>query len=279
MFEYDRLSPLEAEVTVVETQAQGRLFDLSYRVDGHSARSQGWLIVPSRSHSIPFVVFLHGGGQDRGACLAQGWLFADRGIGSLLIDLPQARSFPNFSNPAEEQRAFATTVISVMRGLDYLASRSDFDMDRGAIVGFSFGAWIGSALAAADARVKLANLVGCAPRMSEFWRSSTNPYVADIRREVPPAKFAHYIEASQSFDAVRCLQQCSNTQFFFQFGADDELVLVEQAQEFAPYATGPNLLKVYDSATHLQMFFDHVARGDRISWLESRLAQLSLPKE
>jgi cephalosporin-C deacetylase-like acetyl esterase len=269
VFEYDRRSPLEEEVTAVETLAQGQLFDLSYRVDGNSARSQGWLIVPFRSHPIPFVVFLHGGGQDRGACMAEAWLFADRGTGSLLIDLPQARSFPNFSNPVEERGTFTQTVISVMRGLDYLALREDFDLDRGAIVGFSFGAWIGSALAAADTRVKLAILVACPPRMSEFWRSS--PYVADIRREVPSARFERYIEASRSFDAVRFVSQCLNTSLFFQFGADDELVSAEQVQEFAPYATGFNLLKVYDSATHLQMFFDPVAREDRISWLHSKL--------
>ena len=112
MFEYDRRSPLEEEVTAVWTQAQGRLFDLSYRVDGNSARSQGWLIVPSRSHPIPFAIFLHGGGQDRGACIAEAWLFADHGIGSLLIDLPQARSFPNFFDPVEEQSTFTQTVIA-----------------------------------------------------------------------------------------------------------------------------------------------------------------------
>jgi hypothetical protein len=52
--------------------------------------------------------------------------------------------------------------------------------------------------------------------------------------------------------------------------ADDELVSAEQTREFAPYAAGLNLLKVYDSATHLQMFFDSVAREDRISWLHSK---------
>jgi cephalosporin-C deacetylase-like acetyl esterase len=268
VFQYDRLSPLEAEVNVVETQAQGRLFDLSYRVDGNSARSQGWLIVPFLSRSIPFALFLHGGGQDRGACLAEAWLFANHGIGSLLIDLPQARSLPNFSDPAKEQSTFAMTVVNVMRGLDYLSLRSDCDMSQSAIVGFSFGAWIGSALAADDARVKRAILVACAPRMSEFWRSS--PYAADICREVPPAQLARYIEASQSLDSVRFLGQCSKTHLFFQCGAEDEVVSTEQAQEFAPYATGLNRLKVYDSATHLQMFFDSVARQDRISWLDAQ---------
>jgi cephalosporin-C deacetylase-like acetyl esterase len=269
VFEYDQLSPLEAQVTSVETRAPGQLFDLSYRTEGTSTRSQGWLIVPFRSDPIPFVVLLHGGEQDRGACMAEAWLFADRGIGSLLIDLPQARSFPNFSNPVEERSSFTQTVISVTRGLDYLALRGDFDMDRCAIVGFSFGAWIGSALAAADTRVRLAVLVACVPRMSEFWRSS--PYAADIRRQVPPAEFERYIEASRSFDPLRFVAQCLNKSLFFQFGADDELVSAEQTQEFAPYATGLNLLKAYDSATHFQMFFDPAARADRISWLQSKL--------
>jgi pimeloyl-ACP methyl ester carboxylesterase len=268
VFEYDRLLPLEEEVIAVETRAPGRLFDLSYRADGSSPRSHGWLIVPSRSHTSPFIVFLHGGGQDRGACLAEAWLCADRGIGSLLIDLPQARSLPRFSDPADEQRAFARTVISVMHGLDYLALRADCDIRHTAVVGFSFGAWIGSALAATDC-VKRAILVACPPRTSEFWHSS--PYVADIRREVPVENFAHYIKISQSFDAVRFLDRCSKTHLFFQFGADDEVISPEQVQEFAPYATGLNLLKMYDSATHLQMFFDPVARNDRISWLASQL--------
>ena len=66
MFEYDRLAPLEAEVSEVETQARGALFDLSYRVDGNSERTHGWLIVPSRSNSVPIVIFLHGGAQEIG---------------------------------------------------------------------------------------------------------------------------------------------------------------------------------------------------------------------
>ena len=268
MFEYDRLAPLEAAVSEVENQDRGALFDLSYRVDGDASRTQGWLIVPSRLHAIPFVILLHGGGQDRGACLGEAWLFADRGIGSLLIDLPQARSMPSFSDPVAEQLAFQRTVVSVMRGMDTLALRGDFDMQRGAIVGFSFGAWIASAVAAEETRVQRAVLVACPPRMSEFWRSS--PYAADIRRDVPPGKFAEYLEVSRSFDAVRFLGQCSDTHLFFQCGADDELVSPEQAQEFAPYATGLNRLKMYNSATHLQMFFDPVARQDRISWLDAQ---------
>ena len=266
MFEYDRLAPLETAVSEVENQDRGVLFDLSYRIDGDSARSQGWLIVPSRSEPIPFVILLHGGGQDRGACLGEAWLLADRGIGSLLVDLPQARVLPSFSDPAAEQNAFQRTVIRVLRGLDYLALRGDFDLDRGAVIGFSFGAWIGSALAAVETRVKRAVLVACAPRMSELWRAS--PYTAAIRREVPPAQLARYIEVSQSLDSVRFLGQCSKTHLFFQCGADDEVVSPEQVQEFAPYAKGLNRLKVYDSATHLQMFFDPVARQDRISWLD-----------
>ena len=268
VFEYDRLAPLEAAVSEVENQDRGALFDLSYRIDGDSARSQAWLIVPSRSHAIPFVILLHGGGQDHGACLGEAWLLADRGIGSLLVDLPQARSMPSFSDPSAEQSAFRRTVIRVLRGLDYLALRGDFDLHRGAVVGFSFGAWIASAVATEETRVKRAILVACPPRMSEFWRSSL--YAADIRHGISTTEFANYIEISQSFDAVRFLEKCSKTPLFFQFGADDEVILPEQRAEFAPYAIGLNLLKIYDSANHLQMFFDPAARQDRISWLDAQ---------
>lgn len=159
-----------------------------------------------------------------------------------------------------------------MRGLDYLAHRPGFDAGRGAIAGFSFGASIASAVAStANIPLKTAILTACVPRMSEFWRSSTDPTVVDIRRTLSPAQLAHFVEVTQSFDAIRFLPNCSGTPLFFQFGSEDECISAEQVQEFVPYAAEPNQLKVYDSATHLQMFFSTLARADRVSWLTSSL--------
>jgi hypothetical protein len=77
---------------------------------------------------------------------------ADLGIASLLIDLPQARALPNFLHPEKDQATLVQTVLAVRRGMDCLALRSDIDMSRGAIIGFSFGVWIGSRSVGLDTR-------------------------------------------------------------------------------------------------------------------------------
>jgi dienelactone hydrolase len=206
------------------------------------------MIVPSQSSSLPFVVFLHGGGQDRGAFLGEAFLLADFGIASLLIDLPQARALPNFSCPEKDQATFFQTVIAVRRGVDYLALRPDIDMSRGAIVGFRFGAWVASVVAAVDGRLSRVILTSGAPRMSEFWRGSPHPDVVGIRDELPPLIMERYVEASKPCDAIEHLRNCANVCLFFQFGSCDEVISEEYVREFLPYAVGENQLKVYESA-------------------------------
>jgi dipeptidyl aminopeptidase/acylaminoacyl peptidase len=150
LFEYDLSSPIEVISSPVEGRLQSDLRELSYRLPESSEYTHAWLIVPLQSrpsstyHSLqtksPFVVAVHGGGQDRNAFLAEARLLTELGIASLLIDLPQARALPNFSRPDQDQNRLAQTVVTVRRGLDCLSLRSDIDMCRGAIVGFSFGA-------------------------------------------------------------------------------------------------------------------------------------------
>jgi dienelactone hydrolase len=272
LFEYDPACSLEAISVLEEKRDKNDLHDLSYRAAESSACVQAWVIVPSQSYSHPFVVFLHGGGQDRGAFLNEAFLLADLGIASLLIDLPQARAFPNFSRPEEEQATFFRTVIAVRRGVDWLALRPNIDMTRGAIVGFSFGAWVASAVAAVDGRLGRAILTSGVPRMSEFWRASPHPDVVSIRDRLPPITMERYVKASKACDAIEQLRHGSNLRLFFQFGIIDEVISQEQVREFSPYAVGENQLKIYESASHYQMFFNPDARRDRVSWLQDQLA-------
>lgn len=273
LFEYDSSSPIEAISSPVEGRIRGNLYELSYRLPGSSEYARGWLIVPSQSKPSPFVVALHGGGQNSDAFLAEAWLLAELGIASLLIDLPQARTFPNFSHPDQDQDRFAQTVITVRRGLDCLSLRSDIDMCRGAIVGFSFGAWIGGIVAVVDARLRSAVLIAGVPRMSEFWRASLHPDVIRVRQELQTGVMDRYAKASKRLDVTEYLQRCSNIPLFFQFGIGDEVITQEYVRKFTPYACGTNRLKVYESDSHYQMFLNPDARRDRLSWLRDQLAQ------
>jgi hypothetical protein len=166
---------------------------------------------------------------------------------------------------------FFQTVIAVRRGVDCLALRSDIDMSRGAIVGFSFGAWVGSVVAAVDGRLRNAILTAGVPRMSEFWRASTHPNVVSIRGGLPSAIMERFVEASRPFDAIEHLRRCSNIRLFFQFGTGDEIILQEHVREFSPYAAGRNRLKIYESGSHYEIIFNPDARHDRLSWLQEQL--------
>jgi dienelactone hydrolase len=273
LFEYDSSSSIEASLSPVEERIQGNRHRLSYRLPRSSERAQGWLIVPPQSSPFPFVVALHGGGQNSDAFLAEAWFLAEFGIASLLIDLPQGRILPNFSHPDQEEKRFVQTVITVRRGLDYLSLRPDIDMGRGAIMGFSFGAWIAGVVAAVDARTHRAVLIAGVPRMSEFWRASQHPDVVRMRQQLQPGIMDRYAEATKWLDGTEYLQRCSSIRLLFQFGAGDEVISQEYVEEFRPYASGRNPLKVYESGSHYRMFLNPEARRDRLSWIRDQFAQ------
>jgi hypothetical protein len=70
LFEYDLSSPIEGISSPVEGRIQSDLHELSYRPPESSEYARAWLIVPRQSRQAPFVVALHGGGQDRNPFLA-----------------------------------------------------------------------------------------------------------------------------------------------------------------------------------------------------------------
>ncbi|HEX6496714.1 MAG TPA: alpha/beta fold hydrolase [Acidobacteriaceae bacterium] len=269
MFEYDSSLPLESVLSPVEEHAKWTLHDLSYRGTQSPDVVQAWLIVPRGSNRYPFVTFLHGGAQDRSAFLGEAALFAESGTASLLIDLPQTRALPDFSHPDKDRAAFVQTVVGIRRGLDYLALRSDIDISRGALVGVSFGGSIGSMVAAADARVRAAVLTATPPRMSEFWRSSSHPEVVNIRRTLLSGEIERYTESAKDLDAIECLRRISHVRFFFQFGTDDELISEQQVQDFSLYVSDGNQFKMYESASHFEMFSNADIRQDRLLWLQN----------
>jgi cephalosporin-C deacetylase-like acetyl esterase len=265
-------SPLEAVATLVEERTHGQLFDLSYRVDPSETRVSAWLIAPKAPVASSYVVFLHGGGQDRNAFIEEAYLFAGHGIASLLVDLPQARAFPQFAQPEEDLSTFHRTVVSVRHGVDFLVDHSEVDGYCGTIIGFSFGAWIGSIVAAADHRVKAAVLTAFVPRMSEFWRLNPHPDVARIRAGLAPETLARFATVTRPMDTLEHLRHRTDVRLLLQFGLGDEFVTEDEVREFLPYSAGNNLLRVYESGSHFQMFLDPVARRDRVAWLLNQLS-------
>jgi hypothetical protein len=69
-----------------------------------------------------------------------------------------------------------------------------------------------------------------------------------------------------STQASPCSDARTST-LLFQFGTRDEVISQEDVREFAPYAGGTNQLKVYESASHYQLFLN----PDAFSWLRDQL--------
>jgi uncharacterized protein len=271
LFEYDPVSPLETLSIQVGERTQEQLCDLSYRVGEREDRVQAWLIIPKIPTPSSYAVFLHGGGQERGAFLNEAYLLAENGFASLLIDLPQARMFPRFSHPEEALISFHRTVVSVRRGIDCLACCSDIDQTRGAIIGFSFGAWMGSIVAAVDQRVRAAVLTAVVPRMSEFWTTNINPEVVRIRAALPSGTMERYAHMTRFIDVLEHLDKREDLQWFFQLGSGDEFMNQDSIGEFSSHAKGKNALRVYECGSHFEMFLHPDARHDRLSWLQDQL--------
>jgi cephalosporin-C deacetylase-like acetyl esterase len=252
---------------LVEERPQGKLFDLLYRASQPELSGSAWVITP-RSHTVrSYVVFLHGGGQDRSVFIGEAFLLASAGITSLLVDLPQARMFPQFENPQGDLKVFQESVESVRCGIDCLAELCQVDERYGAIVGFSFGGWISILAAARDHRLQAAALAAVLPRMSEFWRYNPSPEVARFRAGLPQQVLARYAELLRPIDAIEYLGQSAHLRLFFQFGSGDELVTEEHVREFRPYADGDNALRIYPSQSHNGLLLDPDARRDRLKWL------------
>lgn len=125
-------------------------------------------------------------------------------------------------------------VITVRRGLDCLSLRSDIDMSRGAIVGFSFGAWMRTIVAAVDGHLKRGHPDCWTSRMSEFWRASLNPEVVQVRTGLQPGVMNRYAETTKPHDASEYFRRCSSAPLFFQFGTGDEAISQEDVSELMP---------------------------------------------
>jgi len=155
--------------------------------------------------------------------------------------------------------------------MDCFACCSEIDETRGAILGFRFGAWVGSIVAAVDHRVRSAGLIAVVPRMSEFWRTNVNPDVVRVRAGLPSGTMERYALATRSIDVLEHLGKRKDLRLFFQFGSGDELVNQDAIGEFSSHSKGQNALRVYECSSHFEMFFRPDARHDRLSWLQGQL--------
>ncbi|MFC1784384.1 alpha/beta hydrolase family protein [Candidatus Neomarinimicrobiota bacterium] len=147
----------------------------------HDERVPGYLAIPNNaSKPLPLVIFCHGGGGSKD----WGWQnnnytgqivqkFIAKGYAVLSLDAQHSgeRLYNNDFELAykyivdkqwynRERDMIFQTVIDYRRALDYLSTRSEIDINRVGVDGFSFGSVVALILSSVEKRIKIISLSG-----------------------------------------------------------------------------------------------------------------------
>lgn len=184
-YDYDTTIPLEARVVEVKDYEDTVRRKVVYR-GVHGFLVPGYLEIPKAAKApYPVILLMHGwsgnkegwwadenfiyGGIARKALLEKGFaVFAidAQGHGDRIaendyqvVNISTDEGAPPRMNYFTLRDIIVQTAVDYRRGIDYLATRGDIDMDRIGVLGYSMGGFHSFALTAMEPRIKAA--VGC----------------------------------------------------------------------------------------------------------------------
>jgi cephalosporin-C deacetylase-like acetyl esterase len=268
MFKYDTEAPLDIEETDIQYRGGVAIRDITY-ASPVKGRVPAYLVLPPGEGSCAGIVYAHwyeprASNQNRTQFLDEAVELADRGAGSILIDMLWARPEPwqymYRGNDIELDRAWAVQqTTEIRRALDILLSQESVDPARIGFVGHDYGAMCGAILAGIDKRVKTFVLIAGIPRFSPWFLLSSK--LEGHERKA-------YIEGIAPVDPVNYIGQAAPASILFQFADDDFYVPKSRADEFFQATSEPKEMRVY-AADHA---VDHPqAARDRSDWLGTEL--------
>ncbi len=169
-FAYDENLPLDAVEKPIESDAgEPRRFHATF-TSARDERVPALLVLPAdAAPPHPVVLILHGvfGYKSSPNQVKRSDALVAAGYATLRIDGKyrgerEAGAAGGFGLQTayfyRNRDAMIQTVVDLMRGVDYLASRNDIDVERVGFTGFSMGGAIGAIFCAIDERVKAAVL-------------------------------------------------------------------------------------------------------------------------
>jgi ubiquinone/menaquinone biosynthesis C-methylase UbiE/dienelactone hydrolase len=262
-FDYDRSSPLQAELSLIESRDGVSIHDVSYAGLG-GKRIQAYWVVPAGGAPSPAVIFVHPGPGDRSTFLDEAVLTGSQGIASLLVEAPwaQPEAFGRRMGPPENNREFFTTILQdLRRSVDFIISRPEVDPSRIGYVGHSFGALFGGVLAGVEKRIRALVLMAGAP-------SFTDVAVLNMP-SLQGQELEHYEAVMDPIDPVNFVGMAVPAALFFQFGRQDEGFSEDRFKVFAEAGSEPKLTRWYDTGHYFEGAED--ARRERLEWLKTQL--------
>ncbi len=163
---YDSDAPLNARTLSQHTQEELRSQEVIFEgVDGMPVPLISFYPVKQANTPLPCVIFLHGIGQSKSFLEIIAPYFTKHGYAIVCFDqyTRGERRLAAGTNPISKglaiRRRAALTVMETRRLVDYLQSNAEISSERIYLVGASFGAMMGTIVAAQEPRVSATALI------------------------------------------------------------------------------------------------------------------------
>ncbi|MGZ8702213.1 MAG: alpha/beta hydrolase family protein [Gaiellaceae bacterium] len=259
---YDDTKPLHVQE---QSRSQGSV-DITYQ-SPRGGDVPASLVLPPGAEGgtkrYPVVLFIHPYFASRGLFVREAFDLADKGVASFLVDATisrQGRGRPDLSDPVYAADSFHAFVrqdlVDLRRGLDYLATRKEIDLERVAVVGQEYGAVPAGALAAVDDRIDALVLATVPAEPSRYW----------AKELVPQETLDSFAETLRDFDTIRLLDAIKADVLIQNPRRDDDF----PAKEYERLAE-----KADDADVRWYEYGHHMgpdADADRAEWLRQKLA-------
>lgn len=232
----------------------GREVHLSFHLPD-AAPIPAILALPDAPGPVPGAVLVHGySSRKEDLAGPVGRALLGLGVASLALDLPLhgTRADPVQAqaarNPMGVVRLWREALADVRLALRYIAARPEVDAGRLALVGYSMGSFLSTAIAAEDPAVRALVLAagGDLPEGSAF---------SGIAR--------------LAADPIRAIRRYRGRPLLMVHGRRDRTVTPAQAQRLFDAAHEPKEIRWWDAAHHLPA----EATADAADWLAERLGR------
>jgi dienelactone hydrolase len=276
-FDYDRNAPLNLKRIGVQRRASATIYDITYD-SPKGGVVPAYLVVPKGRGPFAAVVWGHWCWQNssmrnRKQFLDEAVALAQSGLVSLLPDHPISRpGYVPIKDPLDERNAtqFLQEVVDMQRGVDVLTARRDVDPKRIGYVGHSCNASVGALLSGLDHRFKAFVLM--AGSTSDEVSQNTKAF-QDFRQKLGPEKVDALITKYSYLDQGKFVSHATPAVVFLQYGARDNGITPQQAQQYAAVVSEPKQFMIYDAEHNLNA----EARRDRIHFLIEQLKLKPVP--
>jgi dienelactone hydrolase len=270
-FDYDQDAPLDVAVLSPHGRDGVVVEDVAF-ASPKGGKVPAYLVAPRGHGPFAGLIFVHWGQGDREEFVEEAVALARMGVVSLCLDAPHRRPdalrSPDYKPEEVPQEVEVQLITDVRRAVDVLTARPDVDSRRIGYVGHSYGATYGGVVAGVEKRIKAYVLMAGYVTLTDSYRVSTHPLIAQERAATPPELWEQNLSLMEPLDAVHYVGHAAPSAIFFQFALHDEFVTEEESRRYEQAASEPKLAQWYDCG-HA---FNDQARQDRALWLSKELA-------